>query len=235
MSPAGELTFLTETTDLEGLPRLSPDGQRIAFESFNIARSEISLGVMNRDGTNMHLYPQGNQGFWPSWSPSGTEIGIGPVPTAIHPDGTGKRPLTHRGGSGGGIDWAALPGTSPTPIPLTGIRLAALPDPSVRISTSLSASTIWPTRDGYRDTVRFTRRMYEPARAVLNIYGPSGNRVQQATYRFDTGIATYTWNGRSSTGAILPSGRYRLVLSWRDLAGNPRSSVRYVTLYRGYH
>jgi hypothetical protein len=234
-APDGNLTFLTDTPNAEeGVPRLSPDGTRIAFLSWR-APSIYSLGVMNRDGSNRHLHDQGDQVFWPAWSPSGLEIAIGPIPTGVRPDGSGAHRLTHGGGSGDGIDWAALPGTSPEPIAVEGIRAAALPDPSIRTSSSLSATSIWPTRDGYRDTVKITRRMREPARATLNIYGPTGTRVRHVAHPFDTGSAVYSWNGRSSTGAILRAGRYRIVLTWRDLAGNVRNSTQYVRLYRGYH
>jgi hypothetical protein len=76
--------------------------------------------------------------------------------------------------------------------------------------------------------------MREPARATLSIYGPSGVRVRLVSHPFDTGVASYAWNGRSSTGAILRAGRYRVVLTWRDLAGNVRRTSQFVTLYRGY-
>lgn len=90
-------------------------------------------------------------------------------------------------------------------------------------------------KDGYRDTIRITMRMSEPTRAVLRIYAPSGARVRQTTYRFDTGVATFTWTGRWSTGSIMRSGRYRLVITWSDLAGNTRTTTHYVRLYHGYH
>jgi hypothetical protein len=233
-APDGTLTFLTDTPDSEeGSPRLSPDGTRIAFLAWRAA-GIYSLGVMNRDGGDRQLYDQGTQVFWPAWSPTGEEIAIGPFPTGIRPDGSGSHPLTHGGGSGDGIDWAALPGTSPEPIDIAGIRAAALPDLSVMTTSSVSAPTIWPRRDGYRDTVRITRRMREPARATLSIYSPSGVRVRLVSHPFDTGVASYAWNGRSSTGAILRAGRYRVVLTWRDLAGNVRRTSQFVTLYRGY-
>jgi hypothetical protein len=190
---------------------------------------------MDRDGSDQHRFPLGTQVTWPAWSPTGNEIAIGPVPAAIRPDGTGKHALTSNGGSGDGLDWAALAGTTTEPVPPVGIRTEALPDPSTKTNTTVAATTIWPTKDGYRDTVRILQRMYEPAKATMDIFGPSGARVRRVTYHFDTGWVAYNWNGRSSTGVILPSGRYRIVTTSRDLAGNVRVLTRYVLLYRGYH
>jgi hypothetical protein len=233
-TPDGTLTYLTDTpTAEEGVPRLSPDGTMITFLSWSAATGHYSLGIMDRDGGNLRTYDKGTQVFWPSWSPTGAEIAIGPTPTGVRLDGIGDHTLTNGGGSGDGLDWATLPGTSPDIIPLAGVRTAALPDPSVRSSSSISSSTIWPVRDGYRDTVRTTLHMWEPTRAIVRIYAPSGARVKQTTYRFDTGVASFTWNGRWSTGAIMRAGRYKLVVSWRDLAGNARTTIHYVTLYHG--
>ena len=237
-APDGTMTFLTDTPDIEeGAPRLSPDGQRIAFLSAVTTPTglEYGLGVMDLDGGDRHDHPLGTQVTWPAWSPNGTEIAIGPQPEAIRPDFTGRRPLINGRASGDGIDWAPLAGTIPDPPPMEGIRTAALKDPSTRTNTTVAATSIWPTVDGYRDTVKITQRLYEPARATLSIYGPSGALVRRIAYKFDTGVATYTWNGRSSTGAILAAGRYRLVTTSKDLAGNTRVLTRYVTLYRGRH
>jgi hypothetical protein len=236
-APDGTRTFLTDTPTIwEGAPRVSPDEQRIAFNASTLGMNiTYDLGVMDIDGGNVRYHPLGTQVTWPAWSPNGTEIAIGPQPEAIRPDFTGRRPLINGRASGDGIDWAPLAGTIPEPPPLEGIRTAALKDPSTRTNTTVAATSIWPTVDGYRDTVGITQRLYEPARATLSIYGPSGSLVRRIAYKFDTGVATYTWNGRSSTGAILAAGRYRLVTTSKDLAGNTKVLTRYVTLYRGRH
>ena len=112
-SATGELTFLTDTPiDHEGVPRLSPDGTRITFLSWSPVTNHYSLGVMNRDGSDLRTFDEGTQVFWPAWSPSGSEIAIGPFPTGIRPDGTGAHALTHGGGSGDGghAPRATLPG-----------------------------------------------------------------------------------------------------------------------------
>lgn len=237
-TPDGTTTFLTETpTRWESAPRVSPDGQRLAYVT-TAGQPDITyeLGVMDIDGGNVRYMPLGTQLAWPAWSPNGTEIAFGPFPSAVRADDfTGVRPLINGRGSGDGMDWAPLAGTIPDPPPIEGIRTAALKDPSTRTNTTVAATSIWPTVDGYRDTVGITQRLYEPARATLSIYGPTGALVRRIAYKFDTGVATYTWNGRSSTGAILAAGRYRLVTTSKDLAGNTKVLTRYVTLYRGRH
>ena len=194
-----------------------------------------SLGVMDRDGSDIHLFKLGSQVTWPAWSPTGTEIAIGPVTSAIRPDGTGKHALTSNGGSGDGLDWAPLAGTTTEPVPPVGIRTEALPDPSTKTNTTVAATTILADQGwlpGYRPDPPADVRAGKGDDGHLRSVGA---RVRRVTYRFDTGWVTYTWNGRSSTGAILASGRYRIVTTSRDLAGNVRVLTRYVTLYRGYH
>lgn len=237
MTPDGAMTYLTDTLDdLEGVPRISPDGTRITFLSSRWTNGNgiYSIGVMDRDGSHMHLRAIGTQVTWPAWSPSGTEIVIGPVPVAIKADLSGGRLLTAGGGSGDGLDWAPLAGTTTAPLVVDGIRAAVGRDPSARTSTGASAATIWPVRDGYRDTVKIRERMHEPAKATLDIYGPTGKRVRRVTFHFDTGWVVYTWNGRSSTGKMLAAGRYRLVTTSVDLAGNVHRVTLYVTLHTGH-
>ncbi len=236
MAPDGTMTYLTDTPDAdEGVPRLSPDGTRISFLTAPAQLGvpiSYSLGVMDRNGADRHEFALGTQVTWPAWSPSGTEIVVGPVPTAIRADLAGSRRLINGGGSGDGLDWAALAGTT-DPIPLEGIRTEVGRDPSTKTSTVLSASTIWPTRDGYRDTLKITEQMAEPARARLDIYGPTGHRVRRVYFSYDTGSVAYRWNGRTAGGSILPAGRYRLVTTSKDLAGNIRHVTKYVWLRRG--
>jgi flagellar hook assembly protein FlgD len=75
--------------------------------------------------------------------------------------------------------------------------------------------------------------MKEPARSRIDIYNGSGARVKAVAFGWRTGPFAWRWTGRTTSGAVLPSGRYRIVTTARDLAGNTwRSSVT-VTLYRG--
>ena len=59
MSPAGVITLLTSTDDInEGVPRMSPDGTRIVYlHSWNSDPKGVrfEIGVMNADGSSPHI------------------------------------------------------------------------------------------------------------------------------------------------------------------------------------
>jgi TolB protein len=91
-------------------PVFSPDGRQIVFERHNSGLSrpadKHAVFVINADGTNLHrLTPWGeNDGDNPDWSPNGKWIIYhshldDPTGQAqyflIHPDGTGRKQLTH--------------------------------------------------------------------------------------------------------------------------------------------
>ena len=56
-------------------PRWSPDGQRIAFQSFDSASGHTRVYVMKSDGSGAHvLAPNIGDNFSPEWSPDGTRL-----------------------------------------------------------------------------------------------------------------------------------------------------------------
>lgn len=56
-------------------PRWSPDGQRIAFDSFDPAAGQSRVYVMNSDGSGVHvLAPDTGDNFSPEWSPDGSRL-----------------------------------------------------------------------------------------------------------------------------------------------------------------
>jgi dipeptidyl aminopeptidase/acylaminoacyl peptidase len=243
VDPDGTVHELTATPDVhEGVAVASPDGTQIAFvESTWNPLGDYSIAVMDIDGGNrrtlLHLGPNLS---WPAWSPDGTELLYGRVPRAVRMDGT-TRPFASICCRLEGADWAALPGTAEVPAAggtvstavWTGIRALALPDPSTKQLAAMSATSIWPTRDGYRDTVKVRQKMREPARSRIDIYSPFGTLVRRVRFGFTTGVFSYTWNGRRSSGSILPAGRYRVVTTAVDLHGNVLKRTLYVRLYRG--
>jgi len=245
VDPDGTVHELTATPDIhEGVAVASPDGSMIAFvESTWDPFGDYSIAVMDIDGSDRRtLLHLGANLSWPAWSPDGTELLYGRVPRAVRLDGT-TRPFASICCRLEGADWAALPGTVAAPAAggtvsiaaWTGIRALALPDPSTKQLAAMSATSIWPTRDGYRDTVKVRQKMREPARSRIDVYSPSGSLVRRVRFGFTTGVFSYTWNGRTSSGSILPAGRYRVVTTAVDLHGNVLKRTLYVRLYRGSH
>lgn len=93
------LIQLTTSPDWEYGPRWSPDGRRLVYTSEMSATSEVSIYVMNADGTEKRRL-SGNAHL-PAWSPDGRKIafvsnehnGI----YVINADGTGLLRLTTQG------------------------------------------------------------------------------------------------------------------------------------------
>ena len=57
--------------------------------------------------------------------------------------------------------------------------------------------------------------------AVVNIKDATGNVVKSETRAFSAGTQTYSWNGRTSSGATAPDGEYTVNVSAVDSSGNP--------------
>lgn len=89
-------------------------------------------------------------------------------------------------------------------------RVAAPPRLS---SATASPSTFFPVvRDRYRDSVRFAFRTNTPLSAV-------GYEVRDSAYKVvtrgrigarGTGVVSWSWNGRTANGAVLPTGSYTI-------------------------
>ena len=81
----GAVINLTNTTHRDSMPVWSPDGTKIAFESFRLQAPGGSRGlyVMNADGTRLVGIPgqAGDYGGGLSWSPDGTKIASSPSAT----------------------------------------------------------------------------------------------------------------------------------------------------------
>jgi hypothetical protein len=97
----------------------------------------------------------------------------------------------------------------------------------------VSGTSIYPVRDGWRDTVAIRGTRSERLGVTIRIYGPTGKLL--TTRRIATGSGPYstTWNGRTSAGTILPAGKYRIVQTLVDPSIAPaltRTWTSYVTL-----
>ncbi len=127
-------------------------------------------------------------------------------------------------------EYSGAPGFGPS---AAGAYLQVLPDNGVALlATTPGAVTFYPYRDGYRDTVQVGGTLDEPATATIAIYRPTGTRLVKASLGWKTGVYRYTWSGRTGTGSLLPTGKYRVVQTLRDRTGHVRTVTSYITLSR---
>jgi len=111
------------------------------------------------------------------------------------------------------------------------VTVTVTPDVQVLASgIGLSASTVYPYKDGYRDTVEARGARAEPATVAISVYAPTGKRVRTAKVALGSGLYSWAWNGRNASGTLLPAGRYRVVQVLTDTRRHTLSSTKYVAL-----
>lgn len=86
-------------------------------------------------------------------------------------------------------------------------------------------ATVYPIRDGYRDTFRPGADLGDAGRFELVITGAHGGVVRTITARRGAGPTTLAWNGRTRHGHRLPAGTYHWHFTIVDAVGNARSSA----------
>jgi hypothetical protein len=97
-------------------------------------------------------------------------------------------------------------------------------------TVGLSSTSIYPYRDGWRDSVSVRGTRVEPLAVAITVYSPRGARVRTASYRRAAGAYAWAWNGRTSSGRTLPAGRYKVVQVLADAYGARKSYTSYVTM-----
>ena len=193
----GERT-LTDFIGRDGDPSYSPDGTKIAFESFRSGFSE--LWTMNADGTGLtQLTSNGApEDRGSSWSPDGSRIVYHttefPVPAGpghssfeimiINSDGTGKTRLTEN------LFQDTLPSWSPD-----GTQI-----------------TFFSTRDGDGeiyvmnvDGSNVTRRTNSPGEDAHPMWSPDGTRITFHTRRFG-GLDVMVMNADGTNPQLVTAG-----------------------------
>ncbi len=91
-------------------------------------------------------------------------------------------------------------------------------------------STFYPVTDGYRDVESIRGARDEPSSVGIHIYNSANGLVRSASIALASGSYTYNWNGRNSSGVVLPEGKYRVVQTLRDSAGTVRNFTNYAVL-----
>ncbi len=104
------------------------------------------------------------------------------------------------------------------------------PDTVHATGVGVAHATFYPYKDGYLDTDSIRGTRTEPLSVAIRIYSSSGKLVRSASYGRSSGSYSFTWNGRSSSGTALASGRYKVVQTLTDAAGTHRAYTTYVTI-----
>jgi hypothetical protein len=108
------------------------------------------------------------------------------------------------------------------------------PDTTVEaLGVGISPTTFYPVKDGYLDTLAIRGTLAEPASVGVEIYSVStGTKVRNLAIGRAAGPYSLSWNGRNVGGTLQPAGKYKVVQTLRDDAGNVLTSASVVTLSR---
>jgi flagellar hook assembly protein FlgD len=109
--------------------------------------------------------------------------------------------------------------------PIEGLATGAVVLDTVKPSIgtpSASPGTVFPVKDGYKDTIAFKAQVLEQLGAgVLTIKNSKGRVVRTISAGSSSGgYLRATWNGRRANGKVVPPGTYRASFSAQDVAGN---------------
>lgn len=94
----------------------------------------------------------------------------------------------------------------------------------------ISATAFYPYVDGYRDTILIRGTRGEKASVAIRVYSSASKLVRAFTVPVATGAYSVTWNGKTSGGAALASGTYRIVQLITDQWGNQLSTTSSTTI-----
>lgn len=94
----------------------------------------------------------------------------------------------------------------------------------------LSATSVYPYKDGYRDSVSLVGTRGEPISVAAKVYNSTNHVVR--TLSASSGIGPYSigWNGRTASGTWVASGKYRIVQTLKDATGHSLSVTKYVNV-----
>jgi hypothetical protein len=108
---------------------------------------------------------------------------------------------------------------------------AVQPDGSVDASgIGLSATSVYPYKDGYKDSVSLIGTRAEATSVTAKVYNSTNHVVR--TLSGSTGIGPYSikWNGRTAGGTWVASGKYRIVQTLKDASGHSLRVTKYINV-----
>jgi hypothetical protein len=90
----------------------------------------------------------------------------------------------------------------------------------------VTETTFYPIVDGWRDTVTARGTRLEPLSVSISVKNANGSIVRTFTARTASGPYAWAWNGRTSSGAVLPAGVYTITQTLADPYGSHPSAVK---------
>jgi len=116
---------------------------------------------------------------------------------------------------------ATIGGTHVTGQAERGVRI----DVTRPTASSGAAATVFPVRDGYKDTTMLRAYLPETAGTAVQVLDASGRRIRQLSGGVrGPGWVAIAWDGRAQSGALAPAGRLSFKFVMRDVAGNQGAS-----------
>ncbi len=97
----------------------------------------------------------------------------------------------------------------------------------------VSSSSVYPVKDTWKDTVAIRGTRNEAASVSIKVYRVVSGKdpvVKSASLARASGPYAYSWNGRTSSGKVLPAGKYKVVQVLADAFGARKTYTSYVTL-----
>lgn len=106
-----------------------------------------------------------------------------------------------------------------------------VPDTTLGASgVGTDVTTFYPVKDGYRDKLTISGLRNESISVEIRVYSPTGKRVVLTRIALGAGAYRYLWSGRTSSGVVRAAGRYKVVQTLKDGAGNTLVVTKYVNL-----
>lgn len=90
------------------------------------------------------------------------------------------------------------------------------------------SATFYPYKDSYLDTLRISGVRGEKASARIVVYDSANKAVRGWDVPSGLGAYSVTWDGKRSSGATVPVGKYRIVQTVTDVWGNKLAHTSYV-------
>ena len=254
--PSGQSATLTQSTDalrsghrtpLAGTGQAVPvdndsPAKAIAFSSLPFGHGGTTYGLAGSGG--WIACPGDYEALWYTFtSPTKRivrfEVALGNAALSVQPSPSGmfiacgiNQPVTMTA-EAGVTYWIKVQRRYPG-AELLGLKATAGPADTEVAATGIgiNRSTFYPVVDGYLDTVTLRGTRNEKAAVAAAIYAPTGGKVRSLTAASALGAYAIAWNGKTTAGAVVPAGRYRVVQTVTDLWGNHMAVTAYVNVSR---